>query len=277
MKTDDKEGLGFQITEKFTARALEALDELHAMQFAEGLRLNSAMSNVLVREQARIMRKYGETHPRSQEIAARIEANAEAKTAMFSRYTEAVTPVQKAGTGWAVDGFVRTANGEPVSGVTVAAYDRQGHWYQEFGYGCTNEKGYFSMVVEKLPDKKLRVYMRASKGKRLLPSNEVRLAPEPKSADRVEIIIGDIGGKDDCTSPAGGKDEASPPEQPVGGKETTAASVKETKDTGTTMASGPTDEQKAKTTKNETKKFKESGKKGPVGGTQKVPPKKGRK
>jgi hypothetical protein len=131
------------------------------------------------------------------------------------------------GNGWAVDGFVRTANGDPVDGVTVAAYDGQERWYAELGYGCTDEQGYFSIVVEK-PAKEPPnlVFMRASKGKKLLPSNEVQLAPAGESSDRVEIIIGNIGSKDDCTPPDGGKGEPRHPEKPVGGKKKPAASEK---------------------------------------------------
>ena len=277
MKINNENNTDFEFDEKFKARALELLDGSQALQFAEGLRLGSALSNVSAREYDRIKRKYGKDHPRTLEMAVRVAANMEAKKGLFMRYTEASTPYANPGEGWAVDGFVRTANGDPVEGVTVAAYDRQERWYQKLGYACTDGKGYFQIIAEKVPDEELSVYMRASKGNKLLESNEVQLAPEPKSSDRVEIIIGDIAGKGDCMPPTGGKGEPRPPEKPGGGKEKPAAPVKEAKDTGTITASGPTDEQKAKALKNEAEKLKESGNKANVAGRQKKPPKKGRK
>ena len=217
MKMNDKETSGFKVTDKFAARALELLDESQVMQFAEGLRLNNAVANVFAREHERIIRKYGADHPRSTEMKVRVEASAEAKTTMYARYTEAVTPQPEAGDGWAVDGFVRTADGEPAEGVTVAAYDRQGRRYRELGQGCSDKKGYFSMLAEKIPDKELRVFMRASYGEKMLKSNENPLAPATGRTDRIEIIV-EKAGKDDCVPPAGDKGGEYRAAQSAGGK-----------------------------------------------------------
>lgn len=222
-----KQGIKFEQLAAGFERGIGALDELRVMQLGDGLRLQCAQNRVQAREYERLERKYGKDHPRTLNAAAKIELGKEHMQAISIVHTTASAPRPDPGNGWAVDGFVRTANGDPVSGVTVAAYDRQEHWYQELGYACTDEKGYFRMVAEKVPEKELSVYMRASKGKRLLESNEVRLVPAPKSSDRVEIIIGDIAGKGDCMPPAGGKEASRPPEKPVGGKEKPAAPVKE--------------------------------------------------
>jgi hypothetical protein len=227
MNISNEDNTEFEFDEKLKARSFELVDASQALQFAEGLRLGSSLSSVNAREYARIERKYGKDHPRTKEMALRVEANEVAKKVLFTRYVAASTPQTDPGEGWAVDGFVRTADGEPVPGVTVAAYDRHERWYRELGYGCTNERGYFSMVAKKLSDKELVVYVRASKGKKLLPSNEVRLAPAPKSTDRVEIIIGDTGGKGDCIPPVGNKRKPMPPSEPVRGKDQSASPFKE--------------------------------------------------
>jgi hypothetical protein len=201
-------------------RGILALDDLRLMQLGDGLRLQGALNQVQTREFKRLERKYGKDHPRMLNAAAKIELGKEHMQAISIVHTTVSEPRPDPGDGWAVDGFVRTANGDPVGGVTVAAYDRRGRWYEEFGYDCTKEDGHFMIVVEKLPDKLPRpVYMRASKGKKPFESNEVQVAPEPKSSDRVEIIIGDTGSKGDCMPPPGGKGEPGPPKQPRGGKE----------------------------------------------------------
>ena len=205
MKVNNDKIFGFEFTEKFKARTRELLDESQAMQFAEGIRLSSALGSVYAREYARIERKYGKDHPRTLEMVLRVAAGAEAKKNLYARYTDAATPRPDAGEGWAVDGFVRGADGDPVSGVTVAAYDRQGKWYQEFGYGCTDERGYFSLASAKLSDNPPRpVFMQASKGQKIIPSNEVQLAPRSGTTDRVAIIIGKGGDRGDCIPPESG-------------------------------------------------------------------------
>jgi len=198
-------------------RGVTALDEIRAMQIAEGLRLESAKAHVSVREYDHLERKYGKEHPRTMAMKAKIELGRSHIQAIVMEYATASTPRPDAGQGWAVDGFVRTADGEPVPGVTVAAYDRKGVWHQELGYACTDEKGYFSMVAEKLPDKELRVYMHASYGEKMLKSNENRLAPAAGSTDRIEIII-EKDGKGDCMPPSDDKSGEYPWTQSSGGK-----------------------------------------------------------
>ncbi len=212
----------FDFGDKFTARALEMLDASQALEFAEGLRLGSSLSSVHAREYARLERKYGTEHPRTQEMALRLQANEIAKKTLFTRYVAASTPQPDPGAGWAVDGFVRTAAGDPVAGITVACYDLQDHWHRDFGYGCTNERGYFSTIVAKLPNKEITVYLRPSKGKKLVPANEVQLTPKAKSADRVEIILTDEGGQGDCTPPSG-RNEPRPPNEPPGNPKDSAS------------------------------------------------------
>ena len=60
---EDKKTADFRVTEKFTTRAFELLDELHALQFAEGFRLGDALSHSYAREFKRIEGKYGKDHP----------------------------------------------------------------------------------------------------------------------------------------------------------------------------------------------------------------------
>ena len=194
-------------------RGIQSLDELRFMRLSDALRLQGAQNQVQAREYERLGRKYGKDHPRTLNAAAKIELGKEHIQAMSIVHTTVSAPRPDPGKGWAVDGFVRTSSGDPVAGVTVAAYDRQDQWYEEFGYDCTDNQGYFSIVVETLPEKSPSpVFMHASKDKKLIPSNEVKLSPEPQSSDRVDIIIEDIPGKGDCAPPAGGKGAPRMPE-----------------------------------------------------------------
>lgn len=275
MKNDENRSTGFKfkIDEKIKARALEVLGESQAMQYAEGLRIGGALTAVFGREHARRERKYGKDHTLTLQVAARAEVNAELKKSLFARYTDASTPQSDPGEGWAVDGFVRTADGEPVEDVTVAAYDRQGRRYRELGHGCSDKQGYFSMIAEKIPDKELRVYIRASYGEKMLKSSENRLTPIVGGADRIEIIITDTSDKGDCMPPSGKKGADYSPGGSSRGKDVDPPPVKEVpkeKSTG-----GSVDPEITKKVMEAAKgKLKEEPKINIVGNSKKVIPKK---
>src|SRR5215204_2101240 len=186
MRSSDKEGSTIEFTEQFKKRALELLDETQAIQFAEGLRLNSASTVVFNRELKRLSQKYGDDDRRTKEMAVRLEASTEANKTLFARFVEATTPPpDTAEKGWAVDGFVRASTGAPVPGLTVAIYDSKEMKIREFGQSTTDDRGHFSIKAEKRPDDlAVPVFVRASKGTRVLPSNEVRLEPAPGRTER---------------------------------------------------------------------------------------------
>jgi hypothetical protein len=215
MSASEKEKVKFTVTEKFKTRAFELLDESHAMQFAEGLRLNNAAAVVFGREEKRLMQKYKDD-PRIKEMSLRVEASALAKADLFSRYKDAMTPQTKANEGWVVDGFVRGPEGRALEGLTVAAHDRQENRIKELGQATTNSEGYFTITVDKLPeDPPKQVFIRASKGRTLLPSNEVMLSPRPGMSERVEIVVSE---RERDPKQGGDKPTDKPEEKPVDDK-----------------------------------------------------------
>jgi|GEM_PF-5821532 len=180
----------FNFTEKFKTRALELLDESNAKQFVEGLRVSSALTNVLEREQRRLKLKHGGDHERVKDVTAAHEASTAARATLFARYKDAVTPPPRTETGWSVDGFVRMPDGSPPPKVTIAACDRSGTQLGAFGTSTTDESGYFVLKAKKLPERSPKqVFIRASSGAKLLPSNIPELSPAEGKTDRVEIII----------------------------------------------------------------------------------------
>lgn len=197
----------FTFTKQFKKRALELLDESQALPLAEAFRIGAALNGVYAREYERMKAKYGDDHERTLEMAAKIELGERTKKKIVNRHRDVTTPFAEAGAGWAVDGFVRTSDGDAVPGVTVASYDSRGRVYDEFGYGCSDKKGYFRIIVKKIPDKQLRVFMHASRNEKLLKSNENRLTPVAGGSARIDIII-DEGDKDKCAEPAGRKSES---------------------------------------------------------------------
>jgi hypothetical protein len=228
MKTTNKADAKFNVTDKFKKRALELLDESQAMQFAEGLRLNRSASVVFAREVKRLTAKYGANDPRTVEMAVRFEASETAKVDLFARYVDVVTPPTTAKEGWAVDGFVRTADGVPVGELTVAPCDKEGTPVKGLGSAMTDARGFFSIKLDTLPkEPPNEVFIRAFKGRRVLESKEVRLVPEDGATERVEIILAERFG--------GGK----PPEPTQPGTGTATPPIVITTTTTTTTTDKP--------------------------------------
>lgn len=187
-------------------RGIEALDEIRAMQLGERMRVQSAKDHVYAREHDRLERKYGKDHPRTTAMAEKMQINRDHIQGISIIHTAAATPRPAAGKGWGVDGFVRTTDGVPVPGVTVAAYDKDDNWYEKFGFSCTDDKGYFSLVAANFSDRlPAPALMQVSKEKKIQPSNAPQVVPIPGSTDRVEIILGGTTEKGECAPPSGGK------------------------------------------------------------------------
>lgn len=191
------------------ARSFEGLDEVRARQMDEAFKLQNSADHSYNREHARLKDKYGEKDPRTVAMKARIDTNALHTQNLFLEYTGASTALPRVDKAWVVDGFVRTAKGGPASNITVAVYDTD-VWQRQFGFSCTDKKGYFSLVVPDAGAQSKAFFMRASKGGKTLPSNTVTVIPQFNTSDRVEIVIGpDNNAEGECVPPAGGSGPAS--------------------------------------------------------------------
>lgn len=196
----------FKPTELLKEKVSEIIRDAESQNYVQGVKIGRALGGVFARENERLALKYPDGHERREQAKLRLNAGAEARKAMFQRHADVSTPPADAGTGWAVDGFVRTAGGDPVTNVTVAAYDSRGRVHEEFGYGCTDTRGYFKIVASKIPDKQMRVFILASREKKLLKSNENRLAPAAGVSERIDIIL-ERDEKGECSAPPTGKAE----------------------------------------------------------------------
>ena len=202
MKSTDKERSTIEFTEQFKKRALELIDETQAIQFAEGLRLNSAAEVVFRREADRLERKHGPNDSRTLDMKARLEASSEAKRTLHSLFVEATSPAPAEDVEWQVIGVVLTSRDRPVGGLTIGIHDRQGKRLKEFGEATTDDNGRFRLEVRKLPDKlPAAVFVRAAQGSRVLPSNDVMVTPKSGATERIKLIIADRDGHGEETKP----------------------------------------------------------------------------
>jgi hypothetical protein len=184
------------------AQAMVALENYQAHYIGEDFQFQAAKAQNYALEYERHAQRYGIDDPRTAEMALRRDLTAAQSQITYRVYNAASAPVVEVETGWTVDGYVRMADGGPAPIVTVAAYDDAGRWLEELSFGCTDVKGYFSIVVEKLTDRMTSpVFIRVSKNKRLLTAfNVPQLSARSGGTDRIEIKLCDPDDRD-CGPP----------------------------------------------------------------------------
>lgn len=106
--------------------------------------VRQAKSEQWTRERTRLAKLLGDGHPAVVALNQRIAVNASLVTALGVASDQAQTdvPVVDKG-GWVVHGRVRDAAFKPQPAMTVALYDENKKWLQQFGYASTDQTGYF--------------------------------------------------------------------------------------------------------------------------------------
>ncbi len=126
----------FDSVEKLRREGLEKVKLFHSVK-----------NRALEREHTRLSDKLGADHPRVKKITARIQYNQ-------SLFQDLDVEIEKANisvpsvdeNNWMVHGRVLDRDRKGISGLTVGLFDEQGNWIRPLGYGCTNKRGYFSII-----------------------------------------------------------------------------------------------------------------------------------
>ena len=199
-------------TARVVSDGVAALDGDRAAAYAGLGTLRNASAASLDREQRLLARKYGASHPRVSAVETRRAANVVFQRDLTVAHTLAATPAPGIDADtYVFHGHVRDEQRMPLPGLTVALYNPNGDWLSEFGYGCTDDKGYFILRLERPsrddePDfestsAEVRVYDASQK---LLHLEEDPLIPRPGVIDYREIIICKDG---TCTLLLGASDD----------------------------------------------------------------------
>lgn len=147
-----------EISIKALDQAFPALDANRATGYAQLGQARSAKSASLAREQKLLALKYGTAaaaHPRMQYAAAALTKNEllRREVAAIGEVLEATAPTVDPNS-FVVYGFVRRKNQTGIPGLTLALTDESGNWLRQYGYTCTDQRGYFELRITRSTNEK---------------------------------------------------------------------------------------------------------------------------
>lgn len=187
-------------------RGLESADPLRLAGLERLARVRAIKETSFRREQERLTAKFGADHPRVVALQLKQDANRDLLRDVKIGILKAQTPLVRGEKDvWTLHGHVRKTDRSGVGALTVALYDRNGEWRQEFGYSCTDQNGYFKMDHRHVKAGK-NVYIRVmNAAKAQLFVDEEPLVPEATRVEYREILLDDNQGvcqpPDDMTKP----------------------------------------------------------------------------
>ncbi len=137
------------VSVKAIEQSLPSFDSNRATGYSELGSLRSAKSSSLVREQKFLLAKHGGTaSPRARTAASLLAYNERLRREIAATQEIVETPSPEVdANSFVVHGFVRRSNQAGVPGLTLALTDEKGTWLREFGYACTDKRGYFLLRI----------------------------------------------------------------------------------------------------------------------------------
>ena len=212
---------------------LPTLDAARATGYGELGILRDAKANSLIREQRLLARKHNSTaHPRIAQARQRFVVNEQLRRELaVARETVETTLPDLEPRTMIVYGFVRRRSDQiGIPGLTLALTTEDGNWVRELGYACTDQRGYFQLIIkfsdpqpvppipaDPQPDRpagdstkvesdtqrpntilQLRVFDRDG---RVLHTETRPVFVRPEAVDYRLILIGDKEAESSCTPP----------------------------------------------------------------------------
>jgi len=199
-----------KITQEEIVEKINDTFDLLNQQRKDGLEktreIQSIKNRQLKLEKERLIKKYGEDHPRVKKISSRLEYNKEMFKALDAEIenTKIETP-DFTPNSWMVHGKVIYENGNGIQNLTVSLFDGNDNWIRELGYSCTDDRGYFSIIYSpeesknRLSDDKELFLVVKDKENKVLHKEEEPLSVMIGQVDYREIIISEK--KDTCNPP----------------------------------------------------------------------------
>ena len=195
-----------QLGEK-TKKLFEQIDALRGVEMESLDNLQKLHLSVMEQESERLARKYrSEEHPRLKTLTERVNLEETTFRLMIKdevRESGRVLPILT-NSEWRVNGYVYNDDEVPQAGVTVFLANDKGEWFNDLGFDCTDENGYYSITLNKTAiDKHANTPLTlavSNNQKKLLHLDPEKLIPAPAGLAFREIFL---DGATTCISPPG--------------------------------------------------------------------------
>jgi hypothetical protein len=192
--------------------------DLVRLQGLQGLnRLRRAKSTAVAREKKRLIKKLGPKDPRVLNLELKEKVNRQMIMDLDLETDRVKTDVSGFDKeAWNLYGYVRDSNQQVQPDLTVAVYDQKGRWLREFGYGCTDQQGAFSIQypqkgtpAKDISETKTLFLHVTDKGHNLLFKDETPLFFGKGKLDFREITL--TGDQVPCTPPESAAEDSEVP------------------------------------------------------------------
>jgi hypothetical protein len=189
-----------EVSREFDKRTAGA-DQLRAEQLQQLIVVRQAKATGLKREEARLTKKLGASHPRVAEFSARRNMNSLLARDLNLEVTRARTEIPQVDEKtWVVFGRVRDQELKGVPNLTIVLYDEQANWVKQLGYACTGTDGSFRLSTQSFAEVKAPVFVNVLTAQVVrLYADEVPMTPTGGRFDYREIIL--PAGAQACSPP----------------------------------------------------------------------------
>lgn len=135
---------------EFISQLDKSIDLMETLRAEELERLKLAQTvktRLLEKEQHRLAEVLGPDHPRVKQLTARLAYRHKMMDDLEEETRRAtIKPPAVEADSWMVHGVVLDKHRQGKAGLSVGLFDATGKWRREFGYACTDERGYFALV-----------------------------------------------------------------------------------------------------------------------------------
>lgn len=202
-------------------KTLDQADPQREAGLVQLARVHSAKQTLLQREQARLETKLGRSHPRVQALARKRAVNTALLREVNLDLARAATPpLDIDDDTWLLHGRVMDRDRKGLPGLTLTLVDAKGNWVREFGYACSDARGYFRFPGVELkaapkPEsgRNTHVFLRVSdRNDSIRHTDKPPLTPRPGRVDYREITLGEPPAQ--CRAPGNTPGNAPTPPKP---------------------------------------------------------------
>lgn len=203
---------------KKTAISPETLDQLHLEKLEHMKSSQQAKNMVYDKEKVRLTAKYGANHPRVKKMDAKLNfREGFMKSLDFVIDSASIKIPAFDENTWMIYGRVLNKDLKGIKSLTVSFYDKRGKWIEEFGYACTDKRGFYSLVSppgvmqhqQSIPEsRELFLTVTDKQNQILFRETEPRFAEIGQVDSKLIRITGREGA---CTPPESGHTTCPPP------------------------------------------------------------------